>query len=65
MSITQNLVDLLIHCCYDESGVEDRVGRQRGPDEPWEEDGQGEEDALVLLVLQRQRPVDLSLGSVS
>ena len=59
------MANSLVNSSYDKSGVEDRVGGQRGPDEPGEEDGEGEEDALVLLVLERQGPVDLSLRSVS
>jgi hypothetical protein len=54
----------LVHSGNDEHRIEDCVGGQSRPDEPREEDGEGEEDALVLLVLHRRRPVDLTLAAI-
>ncbi len=58
------MYNLLVHSGNDEHRIEDCVGGQSRPDEPREEDGEGEEDTFVLLVLHRRRPVDLTFASI-
>ncbi len=53
-------INLLVNGWDNEAGIKDSIAGQGGPDEPGEEDGEGEEDTLVLLVLESQRPVDLT-----
>ena len=59
-----NSLNSLVNSRNDKSGIEHGVGGQGCPDEPGEEDGESEEDALVLLVHHRRRPVDLSVNAV-
>jgi len=58
------MYNLLVHSGNDEHRIEDCVGGQSRPDEPGEEDSEGEEDAFVLLVLHRRRPVDLTFAAI-